>query len=65
MWVGFFTSSRGTKNGPADPILEFRVKREILKGSKGPFLVPSELGKKSQTLGKILRTSEKGEILRT
>ena len=36
-WEKFQNGSWGSKNGPEDPILKFRVKREILKGPRAHF----------------------------
>ena len=64
-WEKFQNGSWGSKNGPEDPILKFRVKREILKGSEGPFLVPSEpfwnifeRQKKNLSIGKKRKINE-------
>ena len=56
VFVIFFPSSLGTKNGPLDPFRISRFTRNSKIGSAGPFLIPLELGKKPLTLGKILLT---------
>ena len=62
VFVIFFPSSLGTKNGPLDPFRISRFTRNSKIGSAGPFLVPLELVKKTTHTRKNFTHTEMGKF---